>query len=53
MARYLNRSYWESRTEQQNKPVQYNYASTNVCLILINLLFTYIWGVQLAARESF
>lgn len=34
MARYLNRSYWENRTEQQtNKPVQYNYAPTNVYLI--------------------
>lgn len=25
MARYLNRSYWENRTEQQVKPVQLNY----------------------------
>lgn len=31
MARYLNRSYWENRTEQQiPKPVQYNYTPTNV-----------------------
>ncbi|XP_025414072.1 hepatocyte growth factor-regulated tyrosine kinase substrate [Sipha flava] len=33
MARYLNRSYWENRTEQQTKPVQYNYAPTNVSII--------------------
>lgn len=30
MARYLNRSYWENRTELQTKPVQYNYAPPNV-----------------------
>lgn len=33
MARYLNRSYWENRTELQVKPVQYNnYAPPNVYL---------------------
>jgi len=33
LAHYLNRSYWENRTEQQAKPVQYNYAPPNVCIL--------------------
>lgn len=49
MARYLNRSYWENRTEQQTaKPtLQYHlYAPTNVRVIKLSIFTHDVSGLN-------